>query len=55
MWTTALAYLIVLMGFITFAWRCIWPFDFDVRRGGPNGTDTVEILRDDGRSDIRRP
>ena len=50
-WTTALAYLIVLMGFIVRR-RCIWPFDFDVRRGGQNRTGPVEILRDDGRADI---
>src|SRR5262247_1140198 len=35
-------------------WR-IWRFDAAVRRGGQNGARPVQILRDDGRADIRRP
>src|SRR5262245_39858017 len=35
--------------------RVIWRFDSHFRGGGQNGTRTVQILRDDGRVDIRRP
>src|SRR5215831_14660774 len=35
--------------------RVIWRFDSHFRGGGQNGTRTVQILRDDGRADIRRP
>jgi len=35
--------------------RVIWRFVSHFRGGGQNGTRTVQILRDDGRPDIRRP
>src|SRR5437660_1789541 len=35
--------------------RCIWRFDADLRGGGQNGARPVQILRDGGRPDIRRP
>src|SRR5262249_10922128 len=35
--------------------RFVWRFDSRFRGGGQNGTRPVQILRDDGRADIRRP
>jgi len=35
--------------------RFVWRFDSHFRGGGQNGTRPVQILRDDGRVDIRRP
>src|SRR5215471_10149474 len=35
--------------------RCVWRFDADLRGDGQNGARPVQILRDGGRTDIRRP
>src|SRR5262245_17329980 len=35
--------------------RCIWRFDAALRGGVQNGARPVQILRDGGRTDIRRP
>src|SRR5262245_1560025 len=42
-------------GLHNFSLRCIWPFDAALRGGVQNGARPVQILRDGGRTDIRRP
>jgi hypothetical protein len=53
--TTALAYLIVLMGFITFAGGAFGLLILMFEEVAKTGTGPVEILCDDGRADIWRP
>ena len=52
--TTVLAYLILFMVH-NVSRRCIWRFDANLRGGGQNGARPAQILRDGGRTDIRRP
>src|SRR5215468_3620037 len=42
-------------GLHNFSVRCIWHFDAALRGGVQNGARPVQILRDGGRTDIRRP
>jgi hypothetical protein len=53
--TTVLAYVILLMGFITFLGGLFGALTLIFEEVAKNGTRTVQILRDDGRVDIRRP
>jgi len=53
--TTVLAYLILFMGFITFLCGAFGVLMLDLRGSVQNGARPVQILRDGGRTDIRRP
>ena len=54
MWTTALAFLILFMGFITFAGGALGVLFLMFEDLVQTGRGPAAILRDDARTDIRR-